>query len=435
MRLARRLAPLAFVAGAAALALAQGAYEGPVTFKAKDLLPPGLQKGPHFQVKDDVPTAGYFHDFDIASDFGDMSAEGRALLQIRVNEIDALARLDDVSKTEVFMKAAGNSVLKVGKGVASVVVDPGGTAKGIGGGLKRFGTNLGRKAKQTGDAAADAVKDDKKPGTEPGKSTGDKAADAGAGAANAALGVNGAMRRWAQKLQVDPYTSNPVLRKALEDVARIDSAGSIAAKVVVPIPAVVGTTASVGGLVWGKDPQELRKINEQRAAALGADPKVTAEFFKNRAFSPTNQTRLLGALSAVKVPGCADYLDAASQAENEPQVVFFTESAELLQRFHARSPVAAILPDSRAVVAKTKDGRAVILLAVDSVRWTEAFQKSLDEIVARARKELGTSKLEIQMTGQASEGARRELKTMGIVLVEKVPGTLRDPGAPAAGKT
>src|SRR6185295_17546315 len=112
------------------------------------------------------------------------------------------------------------------------------------------------------------------------KSSGDKAAEASTGAAKSVLGVNKAMRRWAQKLGTDPYTTNPVLRKALEDVAEIDAAGGIAAKVVVPIPMVVGTTASVGGLVWGKDPEELLKINEQRLAELGTDPKVAKAFFK-----------------------------------------------------------------------------------------------------------------------------------------------------------
>ena len=40
--------------------------------------------------------------------------------------------------------------------------------------------------------------------------------------------------------------SRPVLHKALADIAKVDAAGSIATKVVVPIPAVVGLTSSIG---------------------------------------------------------------------------------------------------------------------------------------------------------------------------------------------
>ena len=48
---------------------------------------------------------------------------------------------------------------------------------------------------------------------------------------------------------------------------------SIVTKVVVPIPAVVSTTATVGNLVWSKDPEELSKMNEARLRALGAPEK------------------------------------------------------------------------------------------------------------------------------------------------------------------
>jgi hypothetical protein len=421
-------------AATAGIALAQGAYEGGTTFKASEILPPGLVKGPHFQVKESVPTTGYFHDFDITSDYGDISAEGRALLRMRVHEVEALARLDEVSKSEVFLKAAGTSVLNVGKGVASVIANPEATAKGVGTGLKRFGTNLGRKAKRGAEDATDAAKgDDTKDASQPEKSTSDKAAAAGTGAAKSVLGVNAAYRRWAQKLRVDPYTSNPVLQKALTDVAEIDAAGGIAAKVVVPVPTVVGTTANVGDLVWGKDPEELRKMNEQKVKALGTPEKAAHDFFRNKAFSMGYQTRFITALSIVNAKGCGSYVDTAEEAQNERQVVFLTESAELLQRFHAKTPVSAILPDSRAVVAKTADGRAVILLAVDFIRWSDTFEKSLKEILQRSKSELGASKFELQLTGFASPGARQQLKALGVTLVEKVPGTFPDPkpGAPA----
>jgi hypothetical protein len=430
---ARPARTLLLLAATATAALAQGGYEGATTFKASEILPPTLVKGPHFQVKESVPTSGYFHDFEIASDYGDLSAEGRSLLLMRVHEIEALVALDETSKSEVFMKAAGNSVLRVGKGVASVVTDPGATAKGLGGGIKRFGTNLGRKAKRGAEDAGDAVKDDdKKDASQPEKSGGDNAADAGEGAAKSVLGVNGAYRRWAQKLRVDPYTSNPVLKKALTDIAQIDAAGGIAAKVVVPIPMVVGTTANVGNMVWGKDPEALLKMNEENVKALGTPEKEAHAFFRNKAFTLGYQTRFITALSTVKVKGCGSYVDTAEEAQNERQVVFFTESAELLQRFHAKTPVSEILPDSRAVVAKTADGRAVILLAVDFIRWSAEFEKSLKEILDRAKTELKASRVELQMTGFASPGARQQLKALGVALVEKVPGTFPDPKPAAA---
>jgi hypothetical protein len=217
--------------------------EPPPAFKAADLLPPAVARGAHHQVGDDVRTDGYFHEFTMTSEFGAFDAIGRTMLAVRIQEIEALATLQDVSKTEVFLAAAGQSVVKIGQTAASVVVDPVGTAKGIGAGVKRFGVNLGRRTQRAVDnARQDSPTDDDS------AKAGDSAAES---AAKSMFGVTSAMRRWARKVGVDPYTTNAVLRQALEDVGKVDAAGSIATRVAVPIPAVVGMTSTVGDLVWG----------------------------------------------------------------------------------------------------------------------------------------------------------------------------------------
>jgi hypothetical protein len=412
---------LAATIATASLAVAQGNYEGPRTFKSSEVLPASLLKGPHYTVGAEAPTDGYFHDFKIQSDYGAMDAEGKTLLVVRLREVQALDKLAEVSKSEVFLKAAGTSVVNVGKGVANVVDDPEGTAKGVGGGLKKFGTNLGRKAKRAGDDAADAVKDDgAKASTAPQKSGGEKAAGTGEAAANSVFGVNKAMRRWAQKVGADPYTTNPVLRKALEDIGRVDAAGGIAAKVVVPIPTLVSTTASVGGLVWGKDPEELLKMNEQRLDALGVDKKVAGQFFKTKPLTLTYQTAFIDALFTVKAKGAGSYVEAATEADTEREALFFTESALMLKNFAAASPVTAVLSDSRAMVAATKDGWAVVLLPVDWVRWTQAVEKAATEIASRAKSELGVQRLGFKMSGKMSALARTRLTALGYRVEEGV---------------
>ena len=416
----RLTSALALAAAAIAAAVA---YEAPRSFKASELLKPSQVKGPHYSVAPTVKTEGYLHVFDITSDYGPLEAEGKAMLLTRLHEVGALAELDEVSKSEVFLKAAGTSVLNVGKGFASAVKDPAATAKGVGGGIKRFGTNLGRKAKRTTDQAVDSVEGDDK--TEGGaqKSTTDKAAEAGTGMAYSVLGVNGAARKWAQKVGVDPYTTNPILKKALSDLGQIDAAGGIAAKVVVPIPMVVSGTASVGDLVWAKDPEELLKINEEKFKELGVGSDVIKQLYLSKGFSLSLHTRFATNLSAVHVPGCADYVATAAESDTEREALFFVESAEMLERFHKTAPVAALLPDSRALVAKTKDGRAVVMVPVDWVRWTEAYEKALGEVEKRAKAELGATKLELRMTGTMSAVAKKEMATRGWTVVENVPST------------
>jgi hypothetical protein len=412
---------LAVVACAAAALAAAAGYESPRTFKASEVLKPAQLRGPHFTVDPDVPTEGYLHLFRLKTDYGAMEAEGRSMLLKREHETGALAQLDEVSKSEVFLKAAGTSVLNVGKGVAAAVSDPGATAKGMGQGIKRFGTNLGRKAKRTADKAVDSAQggDEKKEGSA--KSTTDKAAEAGTGMAYSVLGVSSGARRWAQKLGVDPYTTNPVLKKALTDIGKIDAAGGIAAKVVVPIPMVVSGTATVGNLVWGKDPEELLKLNEAKLKQLGVTDAVIKQLYLSKGFTLSLYTRFAQALGAVNVKGCADYAAAAAEAATEREAMFFTEGAEMLDRLNRKAGVTAVLEDSRAMVARTKDGRAIVLLPVDWVRWTEPFDKASAEVAQRAKAELGATKVELQTTGRVSAAAKKELAARGFSIVENLP--------------
>jgi hypothetical protein len=393
------LACLAALSAGAAQHAAAPADEPPPAFTAAQLLAPAQLKGPHHTVASAVETEGYYHDFSIRSDFGTFDASGRTLLAVRLHEIEALAQLEGVSKTEVFLKAAGTSALNVGKGVATAVTKPTETAQGIGAGVKRLGVNLGRMTRRTVDSA-----------------TGEDAADASTQGDNAAvstgkalLGVSKASRRWAQKLGVDPYTTNPVLKKALCDIGEIDAAGSIATKVVLPIPGVVGITATVSGLVWSKDPEELRKLNEQRLKELGVPGETAKRLFLNSAMTLSYETRIIAALHAVKLPGAADRVAAAADSRHEREALFHVESAELLQAQHAKTPFAALLTDSLATVAVTSGGKAVALLPLDWVRWTAAAESTLKEIDARAREDLKATSLAIALTGKTSATAAKEL--------------------------
>ena len=105
------------VPGAVVLMLAGAvpAFEPAPTFQASRILPADLRKGPHFTVSETVTAEGVYQVFDIVSDFGNIEAEGRTVLRTRVREVAALARLSEVSKSEIFAKAAGGAVLGVGR--------------------------------------------------------------------------------------------------------------------------------------------------------------------------------------------------------------------------------------------------------------------------------------------------------------------------------
>jgi hypothetical protein len=379
------------------------ADEPPPSFTAAQLLTSAQLKGPHHAIANEVQTEGYYHEFRIQSDFGAFDAFGRSQLAVRLREVEALAQLDEVSKTEVFLKAAGQSVVNLGKGVASVVTAPTDTAKNLGSGIKRFGVNLGRQSKRAVDSASG---DDPAESSRPGD-------NATVSAGKSLLGVSKASRQWAKKVGVDPYTTNPVLRKALDDFGQVDAAGAIATKVLLPVPGVVGMTATAGDLVWGMDPEALRKLNEQRLKALRVPDATANKLFRNSAMTLSLETRLIAALDAVKVRGAADRVAAAAQSRHEREALFHVESAELLQKLQVKTPFTALLTDALATVAVTANGQALVLLPVDWLRWTAANDSSFQELQARARKELKAASLTIILTGRASPAASKVLIGLG----------------------
>ena len=387
-------------------AQAPAADEAPPVIGASAVLTATQLKGTHHTVEEAVATPGFFHEFTVTSEFGTFTAHGRLDLDRVIREINGLHELSQVSKSDIFIEAAGQSLINVGKGAANAVTKPAETAKGIGGGLKRMGTNLGRRTKR----AVDEVGDE-----DPELTEAEKAAQ-GSGTTNAAyavLGVNSAVRKWAQKVQVDPYTTNLTLKQALEGIAKVDAAGSLTTKFVVPLPPLVGPAATVGNLVWTTDPETLRKMNEARAKELGVADEAAKKFFLNNRLTLTMQTRLLAALHGVKPANAADFIDTVTAARSEQEALFFIRSAEMLKELHEKTPVKAILTDSRTMVAVTRSGDGVALLPLDWLRETRTAVATMTELASRAKSELGATSLRLQTNATVTPRATAAFTAVG----------------------
>ena len=184
---------------------AEPVFEEPPELKASEILKPELLKGPHYVVRDPVPTASGMNQFTIDSDFGVFEADGNEMLLQRLKEIDAIARLQEVSRTDEFKKslvAAAQSPLNSAKNIAR---DPAQAISNVPKGIMKF---LGH-AKET-------VENVEKGGND----------DAGEGSRmKDALGYSDKKRKIALQMGIDPYSTNTVLQKELEDVAWASWAG------------------------------------------------------------------------------------------------------------------------------------------------------------------------------------------------------------------
>ena len=371
---------------------------------AASLLDASQRSGAHYTVDDRVSVAGYFYEFHLTSDFGPFTAVGRLELASRIDEIRAIAALQDVSKSQVFLASAGGAVVDIGKGAASAVTDPVATAKGIGAGIKRFGVNLGRTSKRAVERrAAPTPASRARPRPPTPCWCLERHAPVGAESQGGSLHhePRAAERAEEHRKCGCGWLDRHQDRRPHPDGGRHDRDRR--------------RSRVVEGS--GGAPQAERGA---RAGARWTQKKTASAFFRNGWYTLTLQTRIVAALDAVKKPGCADYLESAAAADTEREALFFVESAEMLQRYHARTPVDRLLADSRAIVAASKGG-AVLMAPLDLVRSTSAGRTVLAEIATRARRELGASSLALQITGTISDRAGQDARAAGW--------TIREPGA------
>ena len=103
---------------------AEAAFEELPVLNASEILRPDILTGPHHKVREPVPTYFGANQFMIDSDFGVFEANGNEMLLRRINEINAIERLKEVSRTDQYknaLVAAAKSPIAAAK---SIVTDP-----------------------------------------------------------------------------------------------------------------------------------------------------------------------------------------------------------------------------------------------------------------------------------------------------------------------
>lgn len=417
-------------------------YETPPVLKASDFFDPAFLKGPNYQIEDDVTSDGIFNTYTITSPFGTFRVESTSLAAERVHEIGAIAQLKEVDKVAVAAGAVASSVVDVGKGVLHVVTNPVKTVTGIGDGVARLFGRIGRGARRTVEKIGnDEVKtesenlvDRKNMEKAPPKSTAGKAIEATGEVAKDIIGVNFAMRSWAKKLDVDPYTRNEVLHNELRDVAQYDAGGRFSTKLI-PGGAVVlalGATATADDLILMKEPDELVTLNEKRLKAMGVKPEDSRAFRLNGQYNLTRRVRLVTALDALDgVAGRPEFVARAAGAQVDADAQFYMESALLTETFHRKQArLTRIVGNLPGACVLAEADRFACLYPLDYFVWTEGAAAHIHRITKRVEADFPKAKRELWLTGRVSPRTARELVALGWTVREKSLSVLSDAPTP-----
>jgi hypothetical protein len=388
--------------GLAAIAAAV-TYEKPPM--VEDIVPAKILAGKGYTIDRNVPTDGLLGRYTIRSPVGTFPAHGLEMLQVRVSELPAIQHLKGVSHSKVFLDAAKHAAQKPVKAAVNMVTHPKETVQGIPAGIGRFFDRVQSGANRMMEAASGTGSDEDRV---------DAIVRGGGTAARDALGYEQERRSLAKELKVDPYTSNPVLAKALDDVAWVSFTGrlgtNVVMSVVVPGSIVLSATSFTNDLVWDTPRGDLIVHNETALKDLGVPGAQARAFMNNAAIPLSVKTDLVQNLEKLgDVKGRAAVIKLAATAHSEEQARFLATAVRMLGKQHRLEEVTA----TGTVVGREQGGAIVVPAPVDYVSWTERVARFAN------RGDLKAPQRTILLTGKMSPRARQEFEALGWKVEEE----------------
>ena len=77
-------------------------YESPPTFQATEFISQVLLTGKDYQIHPSVFNDGFQNRYELTTSFGPLTVEGKDLLKIRLQEIQAIRLMETLKGTEVY---------------------------------------------------------------------------------------------------------------------------------------------------------------------------------------------------------------------------------------------------------------------------------------------------------------------------------------------
>ncbi len=127
---------IALAAFAVAASTEAAQYEGAPTFSAAQALQGVPLRGPDYSIGSSVPVENFQYVFNVNTKWGPFRVKGSDLLRVRLREIGATAKLEEVNGAETAVESAGKTALRPLNTAKDLVTDPaqtiGDTFRGVG---------------------------------------------------------------------------------------------------------------------------------------------------------------------------------------------------------------------------------------------------------------------------------------------------------------
>ena len=373
-------------------------YEGAPSFSAAQAVPGVPLRGTDYSIGDRVGVENFQYVFHLNTKWGPFTIKGSDLLRVRLREIAATAKLEEVNGAETAVESAGKTALRPLSTAKGLVTAPaqtiGDTFRGVGHIFGSAGATMNA-TDPHGDSMLASV-----------------------------TGGAAARRKLAFDLGVDPNTSFPPLADELKRVATASALGETSANIGMSFVAgpagfaigATGTATQVREMLRDKTPADLEKEGRAVLVALGISQGTIDAFYANPNLSPTDKTVIVKVMESLGgVAGRELFIAGAANAASIEMGFFYRHQAMLIQQYAKRiAPVRSFVRVGGAPMLQTAQG-TVSILPVDYLNWSAP----LAGIAAGA-----PGGGELWITGNASPTATAQLAALSWKVVPKASARL-----------
>ena len=371
--------------------LAQEFEQPPVT-PADQLLGPQAQ-GANYSVDPTVHGDGLMHLYTLTAAGAMYQVAGDTLMQERIRELAALAQLNAMSKSDVFLKSLSQSAQRPVQFGKDLINDPDATMKRAASGVSRMFDRVGtgiKNKKASRDTTLGSV-----------------------------LGVDGARRQLAVQLGVDPYTDFPPLAAALNDIATASAMGGLSVKALtMAIPGGVGLAVSSTSAVESIESALAQNTSAEIAAMVKGQlvalrvPEATADrLILNQVYSPADLLIIAQALTMLNADDSAIFVDRAADAMTRDEAYFQRVRARVLAERGPALGIRAFVDVGGFPLNRLEDGRILALFPFDEVAWTDSVGTTFEAVAAALPPDSGTPVLAV--TGRLTDLAAANVAASG----------------------
>ncbi len=386
-------------------------FEDVPLLKASDIMPAEILSGPYHRVEEAVTNDGFTNYYTIQSDFGNFKAFGNDMLITRVHEIYALAKIVEIKKSKIFTESMTAAAMSPLQGAYHTITNPVGTVSSVPKSAARYIGKAGRKVTGANVKSGEHFKDN---------------------IAATMLGYTKAKKEIAEKLTVDPYSSNEQLQNELKDIAWASVAGGMTVGMALKFSPIglagmaissANRSNQVRDLAADLHPSDIPDANLKLLREGGnLENRLAKKMLHHPWYSPTQKNFVCWQISNLNaVTNFKEFCAVALQADSMEDALLFQRTVDLIIHIDQNyEKIVAIHAEQGFIVCNTESGKRIIPAPIDYAFWTEETaaedhkNTNYFDRIARQSKE----HTQLWITGIISTRFKKEMAERNLMVVE-----------------